>query len=180
MGEIPQLSIMALKNTELLQKQRRQSLGEQVSDIESGLESSVGSQAERLRGWGFKAYLGMCVVGFLMGRKSCKDTSCKRKFKRSNLLGCRGRDTGCGCLGSWRRNSSATLAFWDPLLKSGPAMQGTSRGRVRSLGREDPLEEGMATHSSVLAWKNPLDRGAWWATVHRVTKSWTWLKRLSM
>ena len=39
---------------------------------------------------------------------------------------------------------------------------------VRSLGQEDPLEEEMAIHSSILAWKNPMDRGAWQATVHRV------------
>ena len=43
------------------------------------------------------------------------------------------------------------------------------------LGWEDPLEEGMATHSSILAWKIPMDRGAWWSTVHGVTKSWTQL-----
>ena len=42
---------------------------------------------------------------------------------------------------------------------------------VQSLGWEDPLEEGMATHSSILAWRIPMDREAWWATVHRVTKS---------
>ena len=36
---------------------------------------------------------------------------------------------------------------------------------VLSLGQEDPLEEGMATHSRVLAWKIPMDRGAWRATV---------------
>ena len=42
---------------------------------------------------------------------------------------------------------------------------------VRSLGQEDPLEEGMATHSSILVWRVPdkEDRGAWWATIHRVT-----------
>ena len=44
---------------------------------------------------------------------------------------------------------------------------------VRSLGWEDPLEEGMATHCSILAWKIPMDRGAWWATVHEVKKSQT-------
>ena len=38
------------------------------------------------------------------------------------------------------------------------------------LGQEDPLEKEMATHSSILAWKNPMDRGSWWATVQRVTK----------
>ena len=37
----------------------------------------------------------------------------------------------------------------------------------------------MATRSSILAWKNPMDRGAWWATVHRVTKNWTWPKQFS-
>ena len=42
---------------------------------------------------------------------------------------------------------------------------------VRSLGREDPLEERMATHSGCLAWRIPMYRGAWQATVHGVTKS---------
>ena len=46
---------------------------------------------------------------------------------------------------------------------------------VRSLGREDPLEEGMATHSSILAWRIPMDREASQVTVHRVAKSRTWL-----
>ena len=45
--------------------------------------------------------------------------------------------------------------------------------RVPSLGRKDPLEEGMATHSSILVWRIPMDGGAWWATVHWVTKSQT-------
>ena len=40
---------------------------------------------------------------------------------------------------------------------------------------EDPLEEGVATHSSILAWRIPIDRGAWWATVHRAAKSPTGL-----
>ena len=46
---------------------------------------------------------------------------------------------------------------------------------IQSLGWEDPLEEGMATHSSILGWIIPLDRGAWWATVHGVAKSQTQL-----
>ena len=45
--------------------------------------------------------------------------------------------------------------------------------QVQSLGWEDPLEEEMVTHSSILAIENPMDREDWWATVHRVTKSWT-------
>ena len=42
---------------------------------------------------------------------------------------------------------------------------------VQYLGWEDPLEEGMATYSSILAWRIPMDRGAWQATVHGVTES---------
>ena len=44
---------------------------------------------------------------------------------------------------------------------------------VLSLGWEDPLEEDMATHSSILAWRIPMDKGAWQVTVHGVAKSWT-------
>ena len=51
-----------------------------------------------------------------------------------------------------------------------PAMQETI---VLSLGQEDPLEEALATHSSILAWKISMDRGAWYATVHGVAKCWT-------
>ena len=45
--------------------------------------------------------------------------------------------------------------------------------RVLSLGQEGLLEKEMATHSSILAWRIPMDRGAWWATVHGVSKSRT-------
>ena len=44
---------------------------------------------------------------------------------------------------------------------------------VQSLGWEDALEEGMATHPSILAWRIPMDRGAWRATVYGVSKSQT-------
>ena len=53
-----------------------------------------------------------------------------------------------------------------------PETQGTG---VQSLGWEDPLEEGMETHTSVLAWIISMDRGAWQATVCGVTKSQTGL-----
>ena len=46
---------------------------------------------------------------------------------------------------------------------------------VQSLGLEDPLEKSTATHSSILAWRIPMYRGAWWATVHRIAKCQTWL-----
>ena len=51
-------------------------------------------------------------------------------------------------------------------------MQESQEMWVQSLGREDPLEEDMATHSSILAWKIPMDRGAWQAplSIHGVTK----------
>ena len=53
------------------------------------------------------------------------------------------------------------------MVKNPPAMQET---HVQSLGWEDPLEKGMATHSSILAWEIPWTEGAWWATVHGITK----------
>ena len=56
------------------------------------------------------------------------------------------------------------------MVKNSPAMQETW---VQSLSWEDSLEEDMATHSSILVWKIPMDRGAWWATVHGVAKSQT-------
>ena len=55
-------------------------------------------------------------------------------------------------------------------VKNLPAMWETW---VQSPGWEDPLEEGMATYSSFLAWRMRLDRGAWWATVRGVAKSQT-------
>ena len=56
------------------------------------------------------------------------------------------------------------------MVKSPPAMWKTW---VRYQGWEDPLEKGIATHFSILAWRTPTDRGAWWATVHGVAKNWT-------
>ena len=47
--------------------------------------------------------------------------------------------------------------------------QETLEMQVPSLGREEPLEEGTATHSSIPAWRIPMDRGSWWATVQGVT-----------
>ena len=54
------------------------------------------------------------------------------------------------------------------VVKNPPALQETW---VQSLGWEDPLEEGMATLSSILAWRILMDRGAWWATIHGVAES---------
>ena len=52
-------------------------------------------------------------------------------------------------------------------VKNLPAMQETW---VQSLGWEDPLERDMATCSSILAWRIPMDRGAWQATIHGVAE----------
>ena len=56
------------------------------------------------------------------------------------------------------------------MVKNMPAMWETW---VQSMGWEDSLEEGMAIHPSILTWRTPMDRGAWWAAVHGVAKSWT-------
>ena len=56
------------------------------------------------------------------------------------------------------------------LVKNLPAVKETW---VQSLVREDSLEKRMATDSNILAWRIPVDRGAWQATVHRVAKSQT-------
>ena len=58
------------------------------------------------------------------------------------------------------------------MVKNLPTMRETW---VQSLGCEDPLDEGMATHSSILAWRIPMDRGACQAIVYGVAKSWTQL-----
>ena len=70
-----------------------------------------------------------------------------------------GRSPGGG-YGNPLQYSSASLVA--QMLKNLPAMQETW---IQSLGWEDPLEEDMATHPSILAWRSPMDRGAWWATV---------------
>ena len=68
---------------------------------------------------------------------------------------------------AWRRDRLPTLVFMDfhggSDGKESPAMWETW---VWSLGWGDPLKEGMATYSSILAWRIPRDRGAWWAAVH--------------
>ena len=67
-----------------------------------------------------------------------------------------------------KNSSIQTLAA--QIVKNLPAMLETW---VQSLGWVDPLEEGMATYSSILAWRIPMDRGAWWVILHGVAKSQT-------
>ena len=59
------------------------------------------------------------------------------------------------------------------MVKNLPEME----TQVRPLGWKVPLKKGMATHSSVLCLENPMDREAWWATVHGVANSQTQLRK---
>ena len=75
----------------------------------------------------------------------------------------------CSLLGSFCQVAGQLFHLWAPLaaqmVKKLSAMQ---KIRVRSLGQEDPLKESMATRSSISCLENPMDRGAWQATVHGV------------
>ena len=72
----------------------------------------------------------------------------------------------------WRRDRLPTPVFLGFLCGSDWRI-GLQCGRpgFKPWGSEDPLEKGMVIHSSVLAWRNPMDGGVWRATVYRVTKS---------
>ena len=61
------------------------------------------------------------------------------------------------------------------MIKHLPANAGDAGGEDQSLGREDPLEEETATHSSILAWRIPCTEEPLRATVHGVEKSRTLL-----
>ena len=75
----------------------------------------------------------------------------------------------------WRRDRLPTPVFLGFLAGSdGIESTCSVRDLGRSLGSEDSLERGLATDSSILAWRIPTDRGAW-QSVHGITKSWTWL-----
>ena len=63
----------------------------------------------------------------------------------------------------------------EPAVKNLPIVQELQETWAQSLGWEDPPEEDTATHFTILAWRIPMDRGAWWATVRGVAKSQTWL-----
>ena len=63
------------------------------------------------------------------------------------------------------------------VVRNLPAIQET---QVPSVGREDPLEKEMATHSSILAWRIPWTEGTWKTTVHRVAKVSNTTERLTL
>ena len=66
------------------------------------------------------------------------------------------------------------------VVKNPPVSAGDAGDTGWFLGQEDSLKQEIATHPSILAWKSPKDRGAWWATVHRVAKSWTQLSTIML
>ena len=69
-----------------------------------------------------------------------------------------------------------TVSLVAQMVKNPHAMR---EAWVQSLGWEDSLKKEVATQSSILAWRIPMYRGTWWATVHGVTKSWTWQSPMS-
>ena len=82
---------------------------------------------------------------------------------------------GLGCSPGERKDHPLQYSWASlvaQMIKNPSAMQETW---VQFLCLEDPLKEVMATHSSILAWRIPMDRGAWWATDHGITKSQTQL-----
>ena len=97
----------------------------------------------------------MSIQGF-PGSSVGKEPACNAEDP-SSIPGC-GRSPREG-IGYPLQDAWASLVA--QTVKNPPAMWETW---VWSLGGEDSLEEGMATHSSILAWSIPMDRGAWWAT----------------
>ena len=104
----------------------------------------------------------MCVLQFLSGFDWASpavtaDGDCSHGIKRLLLLGRKAMTSQDSILKS-RDITLPELSLVAQRVKHLPAMWET---QVRSLGQEDPLEREMATHSSTLAWKNPMDREAW-------------------
>ena len=80
----------------------------------------------------------------------------------------------------WRREWLCIPIFLGFLGGSDGKESSCNAGDLGSIpGWEDPLENGIATHSSTLDWRIPMDRGAWWATIHGIAESDT-TERLSI
>ena len=84
------------------------------------------------------------------------------------------------CYLNSQQRLSASHILWVPLSQQGflgGSMVKNLSANTGDLGlipgQEDPLEKEISTHSSILAWRIPMDRETWWATVHRVAKTWT-------
>ena len=114
--------------------------------------------------------LSPCLFNFyakyIMRNARLDDSEAGIKIARRNTNNLRYADDICIYHIGWLHSLVAQR------VKHLPVRQET---RVWSLGGEDPLEKKMATHSSILAWRIPWTEEAWWATVHGVAKSRTWL-----
>ena len=140
----------------------------QYSGLENSMNSIVGGVAKSRTGlsdfyFHFHSWLMGCS-----GSSAGKESACNARDP-SSIPGL-GRTPGEG-IGYLLQYSWASLVA--QLVKYPLAMQETW---VPSLGWEDPLEKGKATHSSILAWRIPMDKGTWRTTV-RVSQSDTteWL-----
>ena len=103
-----------------------------------------------------------------LGSSAGKESTCNAGD--SGSLPGLGRSPGEG-IGYPLQYSWASLVA--QMVKNPPAIKKLRETWVLSLSWEDTLEEGMTTHSCILAWRILMDRGVCLATVHRVTKSWT-------
>ena len=101
------------------------------------------------------------------GSSAGKESACNAKDP--GLISWSGSSPGKG-ISNLLQYSWASLVA--QIVKNLPEMWETW---AQSLGWEDPLEEGLVNHSSILACRILMDRGAWWATVHGVAKNWTLL-----
>ena len=72
--------------------------------------------------------------------------------------------------GTWQATVQRVDFPGGSVVKNLPAVRETW---FQSLGQEDLLEKEMAAHSSILAWRIPIEKGAWWAAVNEVTKCQT-------
>ena len=114
--------------------------------------------------YGAHTYKYLVNWGF-SGRSADKEPACNAGDP--GLIPGSGRSPGEGTDHPLQYSWASLMA---QMVKNPPAMWETW---VRFLGWEDPLEEGMETHFNILAWRIPMDGGAWRATVHGVTKSQT-------
>ena len=128
-------------------------------------------------GCGCSVLIGNCILtqisvswGF-PGSSTDKKSACN--VGDSSSIPGLGRSPGEG-IGYPLQYSWASLVV--QMVKNLPALRET---RVQSLGWEDPLEEGMATHSSILAWRIRMNRGAWRTAVHWVRVGHKWVTQHS-